>query len=102
MYYARGWFLKFRLKFISNTIIKIQCERTNICVYTIGYILYAQQKYRRKVLINGVDKYLKKLLLTNKKIGDPADMTTDLGSLVAERQLILLEAPVADALKKEA
>jgi len=47
-----------------------------------------------------VDK-LKKLLAT-KIIGDPEDPKTDLGPLVAERQLALLEEQVYDALKKGA
>ena len=43
--------------------MKIQWEGASTYVYNIGYILYGQQKYRRKILINRVDKYLKKLLL---------------------------------------
>lgn len=47
-----------------------------------------------------VDK-LKNLLAT-KKIGDPADLQTDLGPLVAERQVQIIESQVNDALKKGA
>ena len=43
-----------------------------------------------------------KELLESKKVGDPSDQSTDLGPLVAKRQLILLEDQVADALKKGA
>lgn len=40
--------------------------------------------------------------LANVKIGDPEDETTQLGSLVAKRQLDLLEAQVADAVARGA
>lgn len=43
-----------------------------------------------------------KSLLTTKKIGNPEDPATDIGPLVAERQLIALEGQVEDALKKGA
>lgn len=41
-------------------------------------------------------------LIKTKKIGDASDETTDLGPLVAQRQLELLEAQVADAVAKGA
>src|SRR5579859_70309 len=41
-------------------------------------------------------------IITTKKIGNPQDQTTEIGPLVAERQLIALEAQVADAVKKGA
>lgn len=47
-----------------------------------------------------VDKLTK--LLATKKVGNPEDPTTDIGPLVAERQLIGLEEQVSDALKKGA
>ncbi|CAF1223806.1 unnamed protein product [Didymodactylos carnosus] len=40
--------------------------------------------------------------LSTKKIGNPQDTDTDMGPLVAERQLVLLEEQVYDALKKGA
>ena len=43
-----------------------------------------------------------KTLIKTKKVGDPFDEKTDIGSLVAERQLILLQAQVKDALDKGA
>lgn len=47
-----------------------------------------------------IDKLTK--LLSTKKVGDPQDADTDIGPLVAERQLVLLEEQVYDALKKGA
>lgn len=47
-----------------------------------------------------VDKFKKHLL--TKKVGDPEDPKTDLGSLVAKRQLELLESQVKDATDKGA
>ncbi len=41
-------------------------------------------------------------MIASKKIGDASDETTDLGPLVAKRQLELLEAQVADAVAKGA
>lgn len=52
-------------------------------------------------IFNQVVSKLKKLL-ESKKIGDPLDPKTDLGPLVAERQLTALEHQVADALSKGA
>lgn len=43
-----------------------------------------------------------KALLTSKKVGDPEDKTTDIGPLVAKRQLLLLQEQVKDALDKGA
>lgn len=43
-----------------------------------------------------------KKLVENKKVGDPQDPKTDIGSLVAHRQLELLEAQVKDAVEKGA
>jgi acyl-CoA reductase-like NAD-dependent aldehyde dehydrogenase len=40
--------------------------------------------------------------LESKKVGDPADDATDIGSLVAKRQLDLLNEQVADAMSKGA
>lgn len=40
--------------------------------------------------------------IKSKKIGNPEDPSTDIGSLAAERQLLGLEAQVADAVKKGA
>ncbi len=40
--------------------------------------------------------------IESKKIGDPEDKKTDIGSLVAKRQLELLESQVEDAIKKGA
>lgn len=50
------------------------------------------------------DEVVNKLtnFLSDKKIGNPEDPKTDLGPLVAERQLALLEEQVYDALKKGA
>lgn len=50
---------------------------------------------------NEVVQGLRKLLLT-KKIGDAQDLITDIGPLVAERQLVALEDQVADAIRKGA
>ncbi len=52
-------------------------------------------------IFDEVVERLKNLLLT-KKIGDPEAPATDVGPLVAERQLIGLEDQVADAVKKGA
>jgi succinate-semialdehyde dehydrogenase/glutarate-semialdehyde dehydrogenase len=51
-----------------------------------------------------VDKLTNELkgILLSKKIGDPLDPETDHGSLVAKRQVELLEGQVQDALKKGA
>lgn len=43
-----------------------------------------------------------KTLLASKKVGDPADESTDIGPLVAKRQLELLEEQLKDALDKGA
>jgi len=50
------------------------------------------------------DKVIEKLkqIAESKIIGDPEDMNTDIGSLVAERQLKLAEGQVRDAIKKGA
>jgi len=48
-------------------------------------------------LMSQLKQYLK-----TKKVGDPSDPSTHLGSLVAKRQLEVLEAQVEDALKKGA
>ncbi len=48
-----------------------------------------------------VTQKLKKLL-SSKRIGDPEDPATDIGPLVAERQLIALEGQVSDAVTKGA
>ena len=42
-------------------------KRSNKSVYNVGYHLIWCPKYRRKVLINPVDKELKKLLLIKAK-----------------------------------
>jgi len=47
-----------------------------------------------------VEKLRNKLIKT--KVGDPENINTEIGSLVAERQLILLEDQVKDAIKKRA
>lgn len=52
-------------------------------------------------LFDEVVTKLKKLLAT-KKVGDPEDPTTDIGPLVCQRQLTVLEEQVADALQKGA
>ena len=39
-------------------------KRNNTCVYNLGYHLVWCTKYRRKVLDNGIDIYLKECLLT--------------------------------------
>lgn len=54
-----------------------------------------------KSKFNEITEQLHNLLLT-KKVGDALDSSTDIGPLVAERQLIMLEDQVADALKKKA
>lgn len=54
-----------------------------------------------KSLFDEVIDRLKSLLLT-KKIGPADDPSTDIGPLVADRQVLLLEEQVADALKKGA
>jgi len=41
-------------------------------------------------------------IVSTKKIGDAMDKTTDLGPLVAERQVVTLEGQVQDALQKDA
>ena len=38
-------------------------KRNNACVYNLGYHLIWCTKYRRKVLTDGIDEYLKKCLL---------------------------------------
>ncbi len=43
-----------------------------------------------------------KCLVETKKVGDPEKKDTDIGSLVAKRQLVLLQDQVKDALKKGA
>lgn len=43
-----------------------------------------------------------KILLKSKKVGDPEDTATDIGPLIAKRQLILLQEQVQDALDKGA
>ena len=43
-----------------------------------------------------------KAFVTSKKVGDPEDPATDIGPLAAERQVVSLEAQVADAIKKGA
>lgn len=50
------------------------------------------------------DEVVEKLkqLLQSKKVGDPMDETTDIGPLVSERQLQLLDEQVEDALDKGA
>lgn len=48
-------------------------------------------------VIDGLKKTIK-----SKKIGDPEDKKTDIGSLVAKRQLELLESQVKDAIEKGA
>ncbi len=55
----------------------------------------------QRTCFDEVVQRLKKLIST-KKIGDPADTMTDLGPLVAERQLIAIESQVADAVQKGA
>lgn len=54
-----------------------------------------------KSIINKVVDKLKKLL-ESKKVGDAQDPKTDIGPLVAERQLVALESQVEDAIKKGA
>jgi len=51
--------------------------------------------------VETVIKQLKELLAT-KKIGNPEDPATDIGPLVAERQLLFIEEQVADARSKGA
>jgi len=41
-------------------------------------------------------------LVESKKVGDPMDKDTDIGSLAAERQLLLLESQIKDAVTKGA
>ena len=55
---------------------------------------------QRDVFATVVDKLTK--LISTKKVGDPEDPATDLGPLVAQRQLELLESQVADAVQKGA
>lgn len=43
-----------------------------------------------------------KKLVESKKVGDPLDEKTDIGSLVTQRQLVLLQEQVKDALEKGA
>jgi len=52
-------------------------------------------------LFDEVVKQLKKEI-ESKKVGDPEHPNTDIGSLVAKRQLILLESQVNDAIEKGA
>lgn len=51
-----------------------------------------------------VDEVVDKLkkLFENKKVGDPEDESTDIGPLVAKRQLALLESQIKDAVDKGA
>ncbi len=83
---------------IDKIIDKIYDERFQNC----GQVCDALKRLIvHKSKIDEVVAKLKKKV-EEKKLGDPENLNTDIGSLVAKRQLELLESQVKDAIKKGA
>ncbi|MDO8663727.1 MAG: aldehyde dehydrogenase family protein, partial [Candidatus Wildermuthbacteria bacterium] len=83
---------------IEGIINKIYSKRFKICGQTCDALK------RLIVHLSIFDEVVDKLKneIEAKKVGDPENQETDVGSLVAERQLILLESQVKDAVDKGA
>ncbi|MCL5675541.1 MAG: aldehyde dehydrogenase family protein, partial [Patescibacteria group bacterium] len=83
---------------VDNFMDKIYAKRFLTCGQTCDALkrLIVHQSLFNKV----VEKV--KMKLQEKVVGDPEDPKTDIGSLVAKRQVELLDAQVKDAVKKGA
>ena len=83
---------------ISSTIRTIYDRRFQNCGQVCDAI---KRLIVHESIFDEVVSEMKKLVET-KKVGNPFDKNTDLGSLVAQRQLILLQEQMKDALDKGA
>jgi len=83
---------------IQKAIRKIYAKRFKLCGQTCDAL-------KRLIVHHSIfDEVVEKLKkeIDSKKVGNPENPETDLGSLVAKRQLTLLEAQVKDAIDKGA
>lgn len=83
---------------IQEAVTKIYARRFRVCGQTCDAL---KRLIVHHSIIDAVVEALKKEI-ESKKVGDPEDPSTDLGSLVAQRQLVLLQGQVRDALEKGA
>ncbi len=83
---------------VKDIINKIYAKRFKTCGQTCDAL---KRLIVHHSLFDEVVKQLKKEI-ESKKVGDPEHPNTDIGSLVAKRQLILLESQVNDAIEKGA
>lgn len=83
---------------ISQVVPELYCERFSNCGQVCDSVkrLIVHESIFKDVVTGLKEEVEKKIL------GDPADEKTDLGSLVAERQLTLLQSQVKDAVEKGA
>jgi len=83
---------------IQEIVSKIYTKRFRVCGQTCDAL-------KRLIVHHSVfDEVVEKLKneIESKKVGDPESQETDIGSLVAKRQLTLLESQVKDAIDKGA
>lgn len=83
---------------VQEIISKIYAKRFKTCGQTCDAL-------KRLIIHHSIfDEVVEKLKkeIESKKVGDPENPETDIGSLVAKRQLALLESQVKDALDKGA
>lgn len=83
---------------VDSSISKIYAKRFKLCGQTCDAL--KRLIVHRSVFDEVVEKVKKEI--ESKKVGDAEDPETDLGSLVAKRQLDLLESQMEDALSKGA
>lgn len=83
---------------VQKVVSKIYAKRFKLCGQTCDALkrLIVHKSVADK-LIEGLKKEIE-----SKKVGDSENPETDLGSLVAKRQLVLLESQIKDALDKGA
>ncbi len=83
---------------IKKIVSKIYAKRFKLCGQTCDAL-------KRLIVHKSVSEKLIEALkqeIESKKVGDSENFETDIGSLVAERQLVLLESQIKDALDKGA
>lgn len=83
---------------IQKIISKIYIKRFKLCGQTCDAL---KRLIVHRSVFNEVVEKLKNEI-ESKKTGDPENLATDLGSLAAQKQLILLEGQVKDAISKGA
>lgn len=83
---------------IQEAVTKVYVRRFRNCGQTCDAL---KRLIVHHSIFDAVVEALKKEI-ESKKVGDPEDLSTDLGSLVAQRQLVLLQSQVQDALEKGA